>query len=105
MKDNVRGKCRTGWLEGKSTLIDNLLNDFDGFTKKCITLAWRMVTQVPPLEIEYQSNKFNKKLHKKATGQKGEDIDYYVWPALLEPGGRVIQNAKVVCLAENKAES
>jgi len=65
-------------------------------------LTWRMVTQLPPLQLEYKSLKFDKAVHKLARFQCNtddqrlggetptEDIACYLWPALIEGGGRII---------------
>ena len=74
-----------------------------------------MVTQVPPMKLEYQSSKFNKDIHKKigyhtisevrlktrdhlsAQQDHGEEIACYLWPGLVDGGGRQIRPGEVLC--------
>lgn len=89
-----------------------VLTQLTDYIKACIRLAWRMVTQVPPLQLEYKSLKFDKAVHKLARFQcntddqrfgeaPGEDIACYLWPALLEGGGRIIFPGEVLCKLES----
>ena len=77
-----------------------------------IRLAWRMVTQVLALKIEYQSL-YLQKIHKKmgyhsspymrASGKSyagqnpGEEIACYRWPGLFDGSGRLIRAGEVLC--------
>ena len=97
-----------------------VLTQLSGYIKACIRLAWKMVTQVPPLQLEYKCLKFDKALHKLARFQcnaddqrfdqsfnvlapgEGEDIVCYLWPALLEGGGRIIFPGEVFCKLESE---
>jgi len=89
-----------------------MLTQLSDYIKACIRLAWRMVTQVPPLQLEYKSLKFDKAVHKLARFQcnsddqrfseaPGENIACYLWPALLEGGGRIIFSGEVLCKWES----
>ena len=82
------------------------------YIKACIRLAWRMLTQIPPMQIEYKSL-YLQNIHTKsgyhnspdmftketgASGQdQGEKIACYLWPGLLDGGGRVIRAGEVLC--------
>lgn len=106
VKQKVYKTCVDG---GLWKLKPKILEGFQDYTKKCISLAWLMVTQVPPLEIDYQTFVFDKDHHETAQGKhsipnntgrqerQAENIAFYVWPGLSEYGGRVIQLGKVVC--------
>ena len=95
----------------KLSMVEKFLK-YKEYTRECITLTWRMVTQVPPLEIDNQSNVFNENHHEIARGKKPiphscttsdqpvGNIAFYVWPGLLEYGERVIQPAQVVLFPE-----
>lgn len=87
---------------------EEVLTQLSDYIKACIRLAWRMVTQVPPLQLEYKSMEFDKAIHKLARFQYttddqrfsealGNDIACYLWPALLEGGGRIIFPGEVLC--------
>ena len=76
-----------------------------------------MVTQVPPLQLEYKAGKFDKNIHKLTRLQcstehsrcddqrfgefPGENVACYLWPALLEAGGRIIFPGEVLCKVES----
>lgn len=89
-----------------------VLTQLSDYIKACIRLTWRMVTQVPPMQLEYKSLKFDKAVHKLARYQcntddqrfhkaRSEHIACYLWPALLEGGGRVIFPGEVLCKLES----
>ena len=91
------------------------LKDFDKYIRACISLTWRMVTQVPPMKLEYQSSKFNKDIHKMITyhgsskvrprtsdrlsAQQDQSLEIacYLWPGLVDGGGRQIRAGEVLC--------
>ena len=61
-----------------------------------------MVTQLPPMRIEYQTKQFNKDYHKIVEPQgvqSGKEYMekevYYLWPGLLDGGGRIISRGRV----------
>lgn len=100
------------WCEDDKTCMFapawNLLEGLDKYIKACIRLTWRMVTQVPPMKLEYQCPKLNKDVHRKI-GYNGnikvltphqnqdEEIACYLWPGLLDGGGRRIRPGEVLC--------
>ena len=81
----------------------------NSYIKACIRLTWRMVTQLPPLRLEYHSPRFDHRIHKKeeyqnkteknpvAEDSSGEQILCYLWPGLLDGGGRLILQGQVLC--------
>ena len=84
-----------------------VLTQLSDYIKACIRLTWKMVTQLPPLQLEYKSLKFDKAVHKLARFQCNtsdqrfgetatEDIACYLWPALIEGGGRIIFPGEVL---------
>ena len=97
-------------LPKSSLLLDP---GIDLYIKKCMRLTWRMVTQIPALEIEYQSSYLRQTLHKKLgyhsspymrKREKGspdqvleEEIACYLWPGLFDGGGRLIRAGEVLC--------
>ena len=86
------------------------------YIEQCIRLAWRMVTQVPSMKVEYQSSNLQG-FHKKKgdhpspsmrtkrdsyPGQNfGEEIACYLWPALFDGGGRLVYKGEVLCKLKN----
>ena len=92
----------------------NLLTGLSDYINACIRLTWRMVTQVPPMQLEYQSSTL-KDIHifrghhsspemcsTRATteGQASDEeqeIACYLWPALLDGGGKLIRAGEVLC--------
>ena len=84
---------------------ERLLRDLADYVKKLIKLTWRMVTQVPPLRLEYSAATFNNQYHKMAEpdreGKEGKDREKpvcYLWPGLVDGGGRVISVGEVTPL-------
>ncbi|KAJ7353745.1 hypothetical protein OS493_032615 [Desmophyllum pertusum] len=85
-------------------LSQNVLIELSDYIRACIRLTWRMVTQMPPLQLEYKSIKFDKDIHKLTRSQcnteyshsedqpcgevHNENIACYMWPALLEGGAK-----------------
>jgi len=104
-REEKMGRCSPNY----ALLSDSLMNSY---IHQCIRLAWRMVTQVPALTIEYQSL-YVQKIHKKigyhsssymrASGKSstrqnsGEEIACYLWPGLLDGSGRLIRAGQVLC--------
>ena len=90
-----------------------MLTKLSDYIKACIRLTWRMVTQVPPMQLEYQSSTL-RDIHKNrgyhsspemctrlpSNGQTSDEeleIACYLWPALLDGGGKLIRAGEVVC--------
>ena len=100
------------------TPTHQLLNGLDDYVKACLRLSWRIVTQVPPMKLEYQTPKFNKIIHTNKGYYDGfkrrkktvspvqetqeESIACYLWPALGDGGGRVIKAGEVVCVIQKE---
>ena len=91
-------KKRSCKLAPTPKLLDNL----DDYLKACIKLTWRMVTQVPPLRLEYQTFTYNRDCHKvvkpraevRTDRYQGQKV-YYLWPGLMDGGGRIISAGEV----------
>lgn len=83
------------------------------YINACIRLTWRMVTQIPPMQIEYKSLYFQTDIHTKigyhispdmctrengsSVQSQGEEIACYLWPGLQDGGGRIIRAGEVLC--------
>ncbi|XP_066014631.1 uncharacterized protein [Pocillopora verrucosa] len=92
---------------------------FQEYIKASIRLTWRMVTQTPPLRLEYQSL-YLQQCHKKMgyhtspevrTLVKGtpdqhqeEEIACYLWPGLFDGDGRCIRKGEVLCKIKGNTE-
>ncbi|XP_066030267.1 uncharacterized protein [Pocillopora verrucosa] len=81
---------------------EELLLDLADYVKKLVKLTWRMVTQLPPLRLEYHKTTFNSQYHimagsdhKDKVGKDHEKPVCYLWPGLLDGGGRVIRVGEV----------
>ena len=98
----------------------HLLQGLDRYIIACFRLSWRMVTQLPPMILEYQSSKFNKDLHKKlgyrdsfklpakmhsSAQQNQEDVVCYLWPGLKDGGGRLIRSGEVLCRIKEQEQT
>ncbi|XP_020627867.1 uncharacterized protein LOC110065112 [Orbicella faveolata] len=103
----------TEWFDKNVSLVhtptQEVLVKLDSYIKACIRLTWRMVTQLPPLRLEYHSPRFDRHIHKKTAYQNtteknpgneeslGEEILCYLWPGLLDGGDRLILQGQVLC--------
>lgn len=97
-------------VRNRSLLLDPAI---DLYIKQCMRLTWRMVTQIPAMELEYKSSYLKQNIHKKlgyhsnpcmrfrekgSCGQvMGEEIACYLWPGLVDGGGRLIRAGEVLC--------
>ena len=106
------------WLDEeiscKFSYSDHLLVQLSDYTMACIRLTWRIVTQVPPMQLEYHSSVL-KDIHKNTghhdsaemrsvghppNAQTTDEISCYLWPGLMDGGGRVIRAGEVLCKFE-----
>ncbi|XP_020628019.1 CAP-Gly domain-containing linker protein 1-like isoform X2 [Orbicella faveolata] len=103
----------TEWFAKDASVVHaptrEVLVKLDSYIKACIRLTWRMVTQLPPLQLEYHFPRFDRHIHKKTAylnsteknpGNEeslGEEILCYLWPGLLDGGGRLILQGQVLC--------
>ena len=78
---------------------EKLLDYLDDYLKACIKLTWRMVTQVPPLRIQYLTFTYKRECHKIVGSQDDAGDEryqvYYLWPGLEDGGGRTIVKGEV----------
>lgn len=73
-----------------------------------------MVTQLPPLRLEYHSTNFDHHIHKKTAyhgateknsvngESSGEEILCYLWPGLFDGGDRLIRPGQVLCKVQRE---
>ena len=113
------GKWEKWCDEDKSCLFTpagHLMHGLVKYINACIRLTWRMVTQVPPMKLEFHSSRFSKDIHKimgyhgsverrarnsqPAHQDQGEEIAYYLWPGLQDGGGRLIRAGEIICKVE-----
>lgn len=91
----------------------NIIQALEKYIIACIKLTWRMVTQMPPMKLEYHCSQFNKDIHRKASTvqggtrasnkkDQGEDIRCYLWPGLQDGGGKRIRQGEVLCKLRQK---
>lgn len=119
LEERVKAEASKKWWEwyekDKSCMFqpaDKLIPLLEKYIKACLRLTWKMVTQVPPMKLEFHSSKFDKHIHKNQgyhSSQQGstkphstaeeqeEEIEYYLWPGLQDGGGRKICEAEVIC--------
>ncbi|CAH3046942.1 unnamed protein product [Porites lobata] len=113
---DVKKDLKKRWKENDKKLLPNyeksLKNDLKGYIEYCTRFAWRIVTQVPPLKVDYQSSTFNPSYQnesqaisfsaKQSTSeswvesQGRKQIKCFVWPTLLDSENRVIEKGDVV---------
>lgn len=88
--------------EWSSKFVKLLDAQLDDYLNACIKLTWRMVTQVPPLRLEYQTFTYKRDCHKiveshddvRDDKHQGQKV-YYLWPGLVDGGGRTIVKGEV----------
>ena len=113
---DVKKELKKRWKENDKKLLPNyeksLKNDLKGYMEYCTRFAWRIVTQVPPLNVDYKSSTFNSAYHNESQAfsfsarqssseswvesQGRKQIKCYVWPTLFDSENRVIEKGDVV---------
>lgn len=111
VKNEAQKKLREEGLPSKAKktgLNLPLLSSYDEKSGKlakymdyCCRFSWRMVTQVPPLKLNYQSQQFDERSHvpgfesdKKQTSSS--QIKCFLWPTLLDCEKRIIAKGEVL---------
>lgn len=114
LEERVSAEAYEKWREwrqkDKSCMFEptaHLIPSLNKYIKDCLRLTWKMVTQVPPMKLEFHSIKFDKSIHENmgyrgsshssARKEHEEEIDCYLWPGLQDGGGRSIRKAEVIC--------
>ena len=87
------------------------LEGLKDYVMEFIRLTWRIVTQVPPMQLEYQSSVLNdshmklgyhsnpemRSVRHPSDEETPEQIACYLWPGLIDGGGRLIRAGEVLC--------
>jgi len=96
---NVEDVCSQIW----ATLYDYpCLKNCEGlvqYIKDCVRLAWGLSNQTPPYLLEYETRTFSRDIHVRfhASDQNSEQIQTYLWPALMRgSGGQCVHKAVVL---------
>ena len=111
----VKEVIRTKWIRYDDILPSynyTVIYSLDEYIKYCTKFAWCMVSQVPPLEIEYKNKVFDSRTHvlSQAFGFGGENcpddhrrhpkaqqtIMCYLWPILQDCQGKVVVKGEVI---------
>ena len=121
----TKRELKEKWKEnGKQAILPSydkgLKNDLKSYIEYCTQFSWRIVTQVPPLKIDYKSSTFNPAYHnvsqaflssatqhtpqRWASAQDRKHVKCYVWPTLHDCDNRVIEKGDIV-LAEHGTSS
>jgi len=68
------------------------------YTTECCRVAWSMVNQIPPMEMEHSQDKFSPSLHTRfhASSDKSNKIKMYVWPAIVDSADKNVLYKGVV---------
>ena len=111
VKNEAQKKLREEVLQSKAKKTGLILPPLPSYDEKsgklakymdyCCRFSWRMVTQVPPLKLNYQSQQFDERSHvpgfesdKKQTSSS--QIKCFLWPTLLDCEKRVIAKGEVL---------
>ncbi|XP_031562270.1 uncharacterized protein LOC116298064 [Actinia tenebrosa] len=56
------------------------------FIDECVSLAWRMSVQTPPMIIHYETTTLSENMHTRfyTSDKESTKIKYHVWPALID---------------------
>ena len=89
-----------------------LKRDLQPYIEYCTKFAWRTVTQVPPLVIDYKTRTYNPVYHNEsqafssspkrdtpprcATTEVEKRVKCYLWPTLYDCDNRVIEKGEVI---------
>ena len=65
---------------------------------ECVRLSWAIVNQVPPVEIEYTSERFSDVMHSRfhTSDSKSQWIKMYAWPTLVDSKDKNILSRGIV---------
>ncbi|XP_065649383.1 mitochondria-eating protein isoform X1 [Hydra vulgaris] len=68
------------------------------YTADCCRIAWAMVNQFPPMELEHSQEKFVPEMHARfhSSSEKSNKIKMYVWPCLVDSNNKSILYKGVV---------
>ena len=60
--------------------------ELGNFIERCVSLAWRLTIQDPPLTITYDNMTFNPDAHQRApaTNRRSTTVKSYLWPCVVE---------------------
>ena len=111
----VKEVITTKWIRYDDIVLSynsTVIYSLDEYIKYCTKFAWCMVSQVPPLEIEYKNKVFDSRTHvlSQAFSFGGENcpdhrrrhpkaqqtIMCYLWPTLQDCQGKVIVKGEVI---------
>jgi len=116
-KKEIKEKWKEQYKQENLPSYDkSLKNELKDYIAYCTRFAWRIVTQVPPLKIDYRSSTYNSASHNESQAfssyasqhppgrwasrqERPKIVKCYVWPTLHDFDGRVIEKGEVV-LAE-----
>ena len=116
-KKEIKEKWREQYEQKNLPSYDkSLRNELKPYIEYCTRFAWRIVTQVPPLMIDYKSTTYNSASHNESQAflssvlqhpperwasmqERPKIVKCYVWPTLHDFDRRVIEKGDVI-LAE-----
>lgn len=114
IKKEIKEKWREHHKQKNLPSYDkSLKKELKPFIEYCTQFAWRIVTQVPPLKIDYNSSTFNPASHNESQAfsssasrhtpkrwasmqERTKRVKCYVWPTLHDFDSRVIEKGDVV---------
>ena len=113
----VKKELKEKWRENDKREIlpsydKSLKKELKSYIEYCTQFAWRMVTQLPPLKVDYNSSTYNPDYHNEsqafassarretpvrwANAQDRTLVKCYVWPTLYDYDNRVIEKGDVI---------
>ena len=114
IKKEIKEKWRKHHEQNNLPSYDkSLKTELKPYIEYCTQFAWRIVTQVPPLKIDYNSSTYNPASHNESqafsssgsrhTSERWASmpgrtklVKCYVWPTLHDFDSRVIEKGDVV---------
>ena len=114
IKKEIKEKWREHYKQKNLPSYDKILKrELKSYIEYCTQFSWRIVTQVPPLKIDYKSSTYNPASHNESQAfsssasrhtperwasrqERTNIVKCYVWPTLHDFDGRVIEKGDVV---------
>ena len=68
------------------------------YIEECVTVAWALTVQVPPLTLDYEVRQYNPDIHTRfhTSDPDADQIKSVLWPALMDAEGTCVNKGVVI---------